>query len=126
MTKLPYVGVLILLAGCASKPIDSATLARAQAPIVCGDKQQCDKYWQAAQSWVATHSGFKIQLASDSVIQTYGPRMYDYTLAYTVVKEPGQYGTYTLKVSAVCGMPGNCRAEAIEKLADLKDYLLTQ
>lgn len=54
-----------LLAGCSSMPASMSTT------INC--KPNCDDAWERAQGYVATHSGYRIAVATPNLIQTYGP-----------------------------------------------------
>lgn len=120
-----FLGLIGILSGCVShNSVDPATMTRAQAPVVCGEKERCDRLWQAAQSWIAQHSAYKIQLISDSVIQTYGPLKSNPGLAFRVVKEPGPYGTYNINIAAACGNIFLCNESPLAAVADFKDYLL--
>ena len=63
-----------LIAGCATAP--SADMQAKQAEInrtipVCVDEADCKAKWESAQLWVVHHSGYKIQLATDVLIETY-------------------------------------------------------
>lgn len=91
---------------------------------MCSGDIQCGKLWDGAQVWLAQHSAFKIQTASNSVIQTYGTSRNSPALAYVVIKEPGQYGTHNIKIAATCDNIFGCQPNALAAIANFKDYLL--
>jgi len=86
--------------------------------------EQCGKLWDGAQVWLAQNGAYKIQSVSSSVIQTYGPTRNSPQLAYTVIKEPGPYGTHTIKMAATCDNMFGCQPNAFIAIANFKDYLL--
>ncbi|CAB3883713.1 hypothetical protein LMG26689_03617 [Achromobacter animicus] len=121
--RISLLFVAALVTGCAA-PVDHATKVRADAPIVCSGDQQCTKFWEGAQVWLAQHSAFKIQTVSSSVIQTYGPARNSPALAFTILKEPGIYGTHSIRIAATCDNMFGCQPNAITAIANFKDYLL--
>lgn len=64
------------LSGCAVSQLTPAQLQEANDPLICSGKEECDLFWQRAQIYIANHSFWKIQIANDVVIQTYGPGQY--------------------------------------------------
>ncbi len=118
--------VTLALAGCASQtPLDPQVMALAERPLVCNDKAQCDRYWQAAQVWIAENSNFKIQTISDTLIQTYGPVSPDTDLAYTVMKVPQSGGANRIMIRAGCGNMFGCHPRPAEAAAKFKSYVLS-
>jgi hypothetical protein len=76
------------LVGCATLPDDPASNPEASAPLTCIGKEQCDLYWQRAQAWIANTSTYRISLATDALIETYGPYPGKRELAYRITRIP--------------------------------------
>jgi uncharacterized protein YaiE (UPF0345 family) len=119
-------GITLALFGCATQPTASPeTLAVAKQPLICEGKEQCDLYWQRAQFYVNSHSRFKIQLANDSVIQTYSPTGGVTDLGYNISKEPLQGGNARLWVKAWCDNMFGCFPDTWSEIAKVKRYVRT-
>lgn len=86
-----------VLAGCGTfyKPT-------AIAGVEC-EGAKCDLMWQRAQTWLATNGRYRIQIANESVIQTYGPHdgVYD-AVAFTVTKEKRPNGQTLIAIRGSC------------------------
>ncbi|WP_447577341.1 hypothetical protein [Achromobacter kerstersii] len=121
-TSIIVLATAAALAGCAHQ-VDSSVRTRAEAPLVCAEPQ-CGRYWDAAQTWLVQNSSYKLQTVTTSVIQTYGPTPNSPLLAYTIIKEPGQYGTYSIKIAANCANMFGCQPNALHSIAAFKDYML--
>lgn len=116
--------LLALLAGCATKSTLNSNQAReANEPLFCEGKDQCDTYWQRAQIFVATHSKWKIQIANDTLIQTYGPGQYDTASAFSIMKEPSGSDKYRIKISVGCNNPIRCIPLPIDAAYAFKKYV---
>lgn len=85
------------LAGCATHYQPSA-----RAGIVC-EGARCDRLWQRSQTWLATNSRYRIQIANDAIIQTYGPHegVYD-AVAYTLTKQQNPDGKTLISIYGTC------------------------
>ena len=81
---------ILAIAGCAApQPVRSpAVVAAADAPLLCKGKDQCDLYWQRALFYVNNNSRFKVQLANDSLIQTFSPTGQTSYVGYNISREP--------------------------------------
>jgi len=62
---------------------------------------ECKDEWQRAQLWIVKHSGWKIQIATDVVIQTYNPAKSTY--GFSITREPAGGGSYTIRMEVACG-----------------------
>lgn len=67
MKPLLIGGLAVLMAGCGTfyKPTAGGS-------VEC-QGAQCALMWQRVQTWVATNSRYRIQIATDSILQTFGP-----------------------------------------------------
>jgi hypothetical protein len=94
----------LLLTACATTGGDVPGQAAGSAePIGCVDRAQCDTFWQRAKVWISSNSYYRVQLSSDSVIETYGPIAGRMELAYRVLKIPDGAGGGRITVTAQCG-----------------------
>ncbi len=68
--------------------------------ISCQNKAHCDRVWGAAQIEIVNRSTFRLQIANESVIQTYGPNGGDF--AYEATRTINPDGTGVILVRALC------------------------
>jgi hypothetical protein len=94
-----------LMCGCAlSQPPPVAP----PEPIICMAGPDCDAKWSRAASWIAANSVLKVQIRTDSVIQTTPPVQFDATPAFTVTKVARGEGRYEITFNAACGIGARC------------------
>lgn len=108
------------LAGCAAT--NAANQARRTAfestiPTCTGDVD-CKAKWEAAQLWVVKNSGYKLQIVTDVLLETYNATDYSTNLAVRVTKEPVGSGTYRLIVSTNCANIFGCTPNAWDAAID--------
>jgi hypothetical protein len=114
---------LISAMGCASPDSTQNVSPEAlQAPI-CQSTAQCNDAWRRAQVWVATHGGYKIQTATDSVIQTFGPGGSSPELAFLVTREPLEAGREQIVMHASCDNFIGCIPKPTEAIANFNAYV---
>ena len=125
LKKTLLIGLLAsALTGCAVRPpADPVFTARANAPLACKDKAQCDYFWQRAQVWISTRSAYKIQTATDVVIQTYGPVGVGLDLAHRAVRENNPDGSGRISIKAMCNNYIRCDPPVEESQLKFKAYL---
>jgi hypothetical protein len=89
--------------------------AQSKAQYKCRDKLECDKVFSLTQIFVSTESDMKIQLATDSVIETFNSGEFG-KLSMKALKIPGVQtsGTVTLTISCK-GMDDVCILDQIAK-----------
>lgn len=101
----------IFLTGCAVQPT-AAQVAEQQRIVetmpVCAGEDDCRVKWEAAQLWVTRNAGFKIQVATSVLIETYNPTDYSPRLAMRLTKEPMGGGRYRLRLEAWCANLFGC------------------
>lgn len=112
MKGLAFVLLPLALAGCATSnnPALIASLAPADSmgyELIC-ESQDCAEQWQRAQVWVVKHSHWKIQTATDVLIQTYNPTGSMPTYGFSIMKEPLGNGRYRITMSLSCGNIFGC------------------
>lgn len=115
---------LWLLSACASPPKLDANLAgELDRPLYCEGEQQCREMWERAMFFVSNYAAYKIQIANDSLIQTYNPEQYSPRLAYKVSKEPLGGGRYQIWTNAYCANAFGCSPTWQEGVARAKTYI---
>lgn len=107
---------LAVLAGCAVAPPAPAEPA-VPAPV-CSGERDCTVKWDAAQVWVATNAGMKIQTVTSAIIQTFNPSNATTALAVQVVKQPVGDGKYRIAARIWCDNWIGCSRPPAEALAD--------
>jgi len=122
MTRLS-LGCALLLAACATTGGDDPGLnPQAVAPVGCIDRAQCELYWQRARVWISSNSYYRVQLSSDSVIETYGPLAGRMELAYRVLKIPDGAGGARITVTAECGNVFRCNPTVTDAILAFKRF----
>lgn len=91
----------MLLAGCATQPMDPVTAYYANEPITCAAGSECEEMWSRAVMWVVRNSETKIQIQTDNLIETYNPSKSVVT-AYSVTMTAVGSGRYEILLKAAC------------------------
>lgn len=122
------IAVLLVVTGtiaaCASEPpLSDLERAEALGPLVCQTKGQCDLYMQRAMAWIAQNSTWRIQIANDTLVQTFGPGNHEVTLAYRVIREGRPDGSAELRVIAACDNLFGCQPRPVVGMLLLKRYI---
>lgn len=113
------------LAACGLMPVppdNPADSPEAAAPLTCSSRAQCDLYWQRAQAWIAGNSDYKIQTATDTVIQTFGPFNSRVVLAFSVIRVPNADGSGRITIAAACGTR-ECVPRRTDAIVAFKRYV---
>lgn len=122
MKRAVVLLAVVALAGCAQGPRIQDN-PEAMEPLVCANKTQCDAWWQRSQSWVAQNSYWKIQTASDAVIQTYGPGQSRVEMAYNITRSPNADGSARITISAACDNIFGCTPKLLDAVLSFKRYV---
>jgi hypothetical protein len=82
---------------------EEAALARAVADsaIVCSDRLTCGKVFALAQIYVREHSDMKIQVATDTIVETFNPTD-DGKIGITIIKTPRSGSTEVVSITPNC------------------------
>ncbi|CAB3791104.1 hypothetical protein [Paraburkholderia caffeinilytica] len=111
-------------AGCSTQgQVDPDVMQIATTPLTCSTKAECDVWWQRAQTWVAGHSKYEIESATDTLIQTSGPDGGKRALAYQITRASNPDGTATIGFAAHCDGSMGCKPNPWEAGADFKQYV---
>jgi hypothetical protein len=111
-------------AGCSTQgQVNPDVMQIATTPLTCSNKAECDIWWQRAQTWVTSHSKYKVESASDTLIQTAGPDGGKRALAYQITRTANPDGTATIGFAAHCDGSLGCKPNPWEAGADFKEYV---
>jgi hypothetical protein len=124
MKKSLLAMLCVAAAGCSTQgQVDPDVMQIATTPLTCSNKAQCDLWWQRAQAWVASHSKYKIESSTDTLIQTAGPDGGKRALAYQITRAANPDGTATIGFAAHCDGSMGCKPNPWEAGADFKQYV---
>ena len=121
MKNLLGLVAAVLLVGCASRAPREARIP--YAAVSCADTAQCNALWSRAQVYLAQHGAFRMQFATDSILQTFGPQQGFPMLAFTVTKEAALDGSATITMDGRCGNMFGCTPDISEARQDFNRYL---
>ncbi|TCN87879.1 hypothetical protein [Shewanella fodinae] len=107
---LAAVAVLFITScATASSPEIEAKRAQLKATTpICVDENDCKAKWEAAQLWIVRNAGFKLQIVTDVLLQTYNATGGSPSLAVQATKEPLGGGKYKILVSISCDNVFGC------------------
>ena len=115
--------VSLLATACLkAHPVELGAAAGA-GPVTCDSN--CTMAWERAQFWVAKHGAWKIQSATNILIQTYNPPEHDTRYGISVMKEPLEGGRYTIKLALYCANWIRCDPRAADVAAAFNHYVAT-
>lgn len=123
MSIRPLLTCLVAcLAGCATPTY----LATRPDPVLCISRGQCDAMWSRAQLFVLQKTPLRLQIVTDSVIQTYSPLSpYDPSLGFTITRESAVDGSAVIRLVAICGQSAACVPPASLAGQQFREYLIT-
>jgi hypothetical protein len=112
MRRIFYLMSLILLAaGCVTVANDRLAPVLAPAANI-GNSVECNSdckdEWERAQFWLAKHSKWKIQAATNILVQTYNPIQSEPSYGFSVTREPLGGGQYSIRMEMTCGNMFGC------------------
>lgn len=123
MRRALALALTVALTSCTTTPDNPSANPEAVAPLICPSKPVCDTYWQRAQAWVASNSAWKIQTASDAIIQTYGPAYSRVDLAYTITRVPNADGSARIVIAANCDNFIRCYPTRTDAIVSFKRFV---
>jgi hypothetical protein len=124
MKKALLATLCVLAAGCSTRgQVDPDVMQIATTPLTCSSQTECNMWWQRAQTWVTNHSHYRIEAATDSLIQTAGPDGGKRALAYQITTTPNSDGTATIGFAAHCDSSLGCKPNPWEAGADFKKFV---
>lgn len=88
---------------------------------ICGDKETCTKVFALAQIYVAQNADQKIQVATDTIIQTYNATETG-NISMSVIKTPKQGSTEIVSVTPICKLGATPEIESYCRVKRTKIY----
>jgi len=85
------------------------------------DEKDCKAKWEAAELWVTSNAGYKIQTQSSVVIQTYSGVGSTTTIAAKVVKQSLGGGKYRIVGNVWCDNIFTCDRDTKALLQDFNE-----
>jgi len=120
--RLMVLSVIVFaLAGCAVAERREAQLV--DTPVFCNGEKDCMEKWEKAEVWVTNNSKWRIQRASNTVIQTYGPGTTEADTAFKITKIPLGDGKYEIRMEARCNNWFGCFPKPAEAKHDFYNYI---
>lgn len=123
----------IALSGCVAPnrypnivPATEADAQLAAGPVICDGPEQCNLWWRRAQLWIARNSAYKLQVISDTVLETYGARPGSTGWAFGATREPLQDGAEQIELSPNCGKYAQCTENPVTLRAEFARYIMSR
>ena len=69
--------------------------------VMCNDKTACDKSFSLAQIFVSSQASQKIQIATDTIVETYNPTE-NGSIGMKVTKIPGKGSSSLIRLTVIC------------------------
>ena len=126
MKALAAAAAALALTGCAAlgpKPALPADFTAATVPLYCMSAEQCMLYWQRAQVWIANNSRWKIQLATDTLIETYNGVGESRDPGFRLLRVPQSNGWQELELTLACRSMFGCEHDRATYVASFKRYV---
>lgn len=105
------VGATLALGACATAPSpeqDSAMRIDAAREVTCSGAEDCDVKWGRAVQYTLDHSAYRIQLQTDTMIQTAGPTPNSPQLAIVINRIPLGDGRQRFELRGGCDNMFGC------------------
>lgn len=113
---------LAALTGCAAP----APLVTRPEPVLCINRGQCDAMWSRAQLFVVQKTTFRLQIVTESVIETHGPiTPYDTALGFTITRELAADGSGIIRLATRCGQAAQCLPSPTLAGQQFREYLIS-
>jgi hypothetical protein len=80
---------------------EARTLAEANSRLICKSESQCRKAFAIAQIFINQHSDMKIQVSTDTIVETYNPTDPG-KLGLRVIKLPLEKDTAEISIETIC------------------------
>jgi hypothetical protein len=121
MRAIVVLAAGMLLASCASSQMQQLLPAQ---PIICMSGPDCDAKWGRAALWMTDNSSFKVQVRTETTLQTAGPVPSETTPAFTVTKVARGEGRFEITFNGGCGNPYRCVPSIAESRARFVQFVL--
>jgi hypothetical protein len=121
MRAIVVLALGMMVAACTSSQVQQLLPPQ---PVICISGPDCDAKWIRAATWIATNSTFKIQVRTNTTIQTAGPQPSEPTPAYTVTKVARGEGRFEITFNGGCGNPYRCVPSIAESRSRFAQFVL--
>lgn len=111
MLHAAAVFALLATGACATAPTaeeDDAMLRDSAREVTCTGAEDCEIKWGQAVQWVIDNGAFRIQIQTDTMIQTAGPLPNDPRLAMVITKVARGNGVYAFQLQGGCDNMFGC------------------
>lgn len=115
-----FIALALALTGCANPPSSQRDLEDAATPLLCIGAAECTLAWRSAQVWIAENSYWKIQVATDAVIQTYNGDPYTVMRRYTLTRIPIGGDREEIRIASSCANRFRCHEDEAAAHASFK------
>jgi hypothetical protein len=107
--------------------IEREVIAREESRYICKDKITCGKVFALAQIYAREHSDMKIQVATDTIVDTYNPTE-DGKIGISIVKAPRSGTSELILITPTCkGENGSyetiCRSKRTRIYAGFRSFI---
>jgi hypothetical protein len=107
--------------------IQAEITAIAGSTLKCHDKSMCTKMFSLAQIYISKHADQKIQVATDTIIETYNPTD-AFKIGMTIIKTPKQGSNEEVALTVNCKDPSAestsyCRLKRIQIYAGFRPFM---
>jgi len=105
--------------------------AMEKAQYTCNSELECNKAFALTQIYISDNSDMKIQVATDTIIETYNPSD-SFKIGFKALKVPGTGHSATIKLNAYCGEANSeaelkfCMIMIINILNNFTEYINSQ
>ena len=115
----------MMIAGCAINQVRPTAddIADANTPLFCSGAEQCALAWRRAQLWVVNNAHWKIQTATDVVIDTFNGDPYTPYRRFRITREPVGNGQERIIIASACSNKFGCASDELIEAASFKRYV---
>jgi hypothetical protein len=118
MKKLIAIVIMMAMVLFGCSPVSNRLQSTLAPTANIGDsitcQNGCKQEWERAQLWIAKHSKWKIQTATDVLIQTFNPTEGDPSYGFSITKEPTGSGSYVIRMELACGNMFGCDPKPLD------------
>lgn len=129
LSKIPVslAVIAITIAGCATVTPQRQEKMSESMPV-CYSDSDCKTKWAAARDWIQSNAGYKIQIYSDDLIETFNSAQADPKISVSATKKPVRKGvdgntTNIISVSVRCGNMFGCVPDSSDAVMSFNRYV---
>ena len=103
-------------------PPAAAEIIDANIPLRCKSREQCDRWWRAAQIWLVQDTTCRVQVATDIILQTNCSES-NLSWEFQLHRASAENGSEEILVKLICLSAPQCRPAYETVLASFKREL---